>query len=298
MDKIKRYFNILRIKHYIKNLLVVLPLFFNGQLCNMEELLKAIKGMLVFCCICSVVYIENDIFDLERDRMHPEKKERAIASGAVSVAEARVCAAVLLLIAVVMLFGMKATIYAVSLCGLYLVINLFYSCYGKHMPILDVAILSAGYPIRILFGGSITGTPVSSWLFLTTLCISLYFAFGKRWGELRMHQLQERDKSLNHSGSGGYGTRPILEQYHEEYLYSHMYLNLGLGIVFYSLWAIEKSQAFVYTVPFVILICMLYNFTMYKSGNGDPVNTVFSSLPILITGCVYMLFLFVMLYIR
>lgn len=298
MDKIKNYYNMLRIKHYIKNVLILFPLFFNGQLLNFGELMKAVRGMLVFCCICSVVYIENDIFDLERDRMHPEKKKRAIASGAVSVAEAKVCAAVLLLMAVVILLGMNVSLYAVSLCVIYLAVNLFYSCYGKHMPILDVAILSAGYPIRILFGGSITGTSVSSWLFLTTLCISLYLAFGKRWGELRMHQLQAGDKSLNHDGSGGYGTRPILELYNEEYLYSHMYLNLGLGIVFYSLWAIEKSQMFVYSVPFVILICMLYNFTIYKSGNGDPINTVFSSLPLLITGGIYMLFLFVVLYIK
>ena len=267
----KEYLKLVRVRHYVKNLLVLFPCFFAGEMGNLGLLLKNLYAFITLCLSSSFIYIMNDIRDRERDKLHPVKKERPIASGRIPVRKAVATEVALFLgISGMLLLGGMG-VAAIGCCCAYVFINLLYSFWGKDIPVIDVAFLGSGYLIRVLFGGYVSGIPVSSWLFLTVVCISFYLGLGKRYGEL----MQGREGSIGRENGRG-ATRLVLEKYTTPYLEGQMYLCLGLGIVFYSLWAIERMTALIYTVPVVILICMKYNLLVAHT-DGDPVDTVYSS---------------------
>ena len=254
----KKYLACLRIPHYLKNLIVFLPLFFNKSICNGGLLLKTLGGFVVFCCLSSSIYIINDINDIDYDRLHEKKKNRSIASGEVEVRKAIVLAISLVVSGFLVCFLIRTSWVDLIWPMLYFVINVIYSMGGKHIPIFDISILSAGYPIRLIYGGEICGISISRWLFLTVICISLFLGIGKRRGE------------YNREGNI---TRPVLEKYNQSWLDGELYMTLGLGIMFYSLWAVEKSINLVYTVPIVLVISMYYSFIITNKNDGDPINT-------------------------
>ena len=287
MKKLKACFRLMRCTHYIKNVLVFLPLFFSGRIYDTSLLSVAILGFLAFCSLSSVVYIFNDIQDADRDRLHPKKKYRPIPSGDLSISQAVSLAILLLVMALFFMYQIEASPSALFCCGLYLGINLVYSCGGKHIPVLDVVLLGAGYPLRVHFGGDICRIAISSWLFLTVLCLSFYLGLGKRRGEyVKLKDVIEGQET----------TRPVLEKYTLSYLDGEMYLCLGLGLVFYSLWALEKSYELVYTVPIVLIVCMQYNLLLATSADGDPVDMLFSSKMLMLLGVVYVVVLGMLVY--
>lgn len=267
----KKYLRMMRVHHYIKNILILFPLFFAGEMGNCELLLKNMYAFLAFCMANSFVYIMNDIKDRERDRIHPVKRERPIASGEISVRKAVIMELILFAGMAGVLIAGEMNVFAAGCCYIYLFINFLYSFGGKNIPVFDIALLGAGYLIRVLFGGYVSDIQVSSWLFLTVMCVSFYLGLGKRHGEL----IKTRGGVSDENESSG-TTRLVLEKYTVSYLEGHMYLCLGLGIVFYSLWAIERLTALTYTVPLVVVICMKYNLLMIQT-DGDPINTIYSS---------------------
>jgi 4-hydroxybenzoate polyprenyltransferase len=147
---------------------------------------------------------------------------------------------------------------------------------------MDVTILSLGYPIRLLFGGMITDIEISSLLFLTVFCLSLYFSLGKRYGEMSKNSSE---------------TREVLRSYSGSYLSHFMFLCMGLGIVFYSMWTIENSHSLlIYSVPFVLIICMKYHMLIEKT-DGDPVNSFLSDKHLIILVALYVAFVSAILYL-
>ena len=203
----KEYIRLLRPKHSIKNLLVLFPLVFSGRLLETELLFRALCAVLAFCIVASLVYILNDIRDVERDRQHPTKCRRPIASGAVPVSHAAAEGAVLCLV-LVFLFWVGRFPWKSGLClGLYFIINLGYSFGLKNVPILDIAILVSGFLLRVLFGSEVTGIATSGWLYLTVTSVSFYMGLSKRRGELRT------------AGGGG---RKVLAYYSDSFLTQNM----------------------------------------------------------------------------
>lgn len=283
----KQMIKLLRCKHYIKNLLIFFPLFFSGKFLEIPLLVQGVGGFIIFSCITSVVYIINDIQDIEKDRLHPVKKNRPLVTGEISVTQAIAMAGALLLICVGLWIIMELPVSAVFIAAIYMAMNFVYSFGGKNIPVLDLLILALGFPLRVLFGGYITRIEISSWLFLTVLCVSLYLGLGKRRGELKRIEQSGKTKTL---------TRPVLEKYNMTYLTGEMYLYLGLGLVFYSMWALEKAQQLVYTVPLVIAIAMRYNLLVATSSDGDPVETILSDMGLLGLAVVYAGVMFFVLY--
>lgn len=176
---------LLRVKHWLKNVLVFFPLLFSRQMLSPELVENAIWAFLAFCFISSSVYIFNDLKDLEKDRLHPEKCHRPIASGVIS---SNTAIAIMLF-----LVGLSVTANAIASSGAilpwllllgYFLLNLFYSCGLKRIALVDLAILSTGFIVRVYYGGAVCCIEVSPWLFLTVLSLSVYFALGKRRGEL------------------------------------------------------------------------------------------------------------------
>ncbi len=267
----KKYINLLRIKHYIKNALIFLPIMFGKQLFNVAILPDMLWGLVSFCAVSSAVYIFNDLCDAENDKKHPIKCRRPVASGAVTKKTAVAMIVVLLIVcAFANYFACGINIPPWLMLSVYLIQNVLYSIKLKQVPILDIAILASGFLIRVFYGSSISGRPVSNWLYLTVIAVSFYLGLGKRRNEL---ELQEESE-----------TRPVLKYYSYNFLDKNMYICSALTVVFYSLWSVDSltveffgSNAMVWTVPVIILICMTYSFAIEKSKADDPVDVLFSN---------------------
>jgi len=289
MRKIKSIIKLMRVHHYIKNLFLFVPLFFSGQLLDWPMVGKTLLGFCAFCLACSAVYTFNDIMDVESDRKHSVKCKRPIASGAVSVKSAAALAAVLLVLsmAVQVLAGMEAVSSWIYL-GAYLVMNLAYSGRLKHIPLLDVAILAAGFLLRLAYGAALTGIALSDWLFLTVLTVSFYLGLGKRMGEL----LREKDE-----------TRQVMKSYNRGFLEKGMTMCLTLAIAFYSLWAAEggktgeRTPGLIWTVPLVVLIALKYNMNLEGDSDGDPVEVILKDKVLCVLALLLAASVFVLLYI-
>ena len=262
----KNIIRLLRIKHYIKNILVFVPLVFMGNNIEFSSLAASFLGFVSFCLICSCIYIVNDAKDIEKDRLHPTKKNRPMASGAVSVKLGIFFAVLCFIISC----GIVAYLIIFKNVGkasivwflLYFVLNLLYSFGLKNIPIIDIIILRSGFLIRILFGAVIANTFVSSWLYLTVMSGAFYFALGKR-----------RNEILKTSSSGQ--TRKVLAVYTHNFLDKFMYVSLAMANVFYALWAKEYPKKYmIFTVPLVVVICMQYSLDVEGDSDGDPVEVV------------------------
>ena len=286
-----KYIRLLRVHHYIKNLLVMAALVFSGQLLDTGKLISGLIGVCAFCFASSFVYILNDIKDRDKDRLHPKKKNRPIASGAVSVKSAYVVAFICLAI-VCGLSILVFSYFSFALILLYILINFGYSSGLKNIPLVDVMILVAGFLIRVVYGAIITDIPVSNWLYLTVISLSFFLAFGKRRNEF---------KQLGASA----GTRESLKGYSVEFLDKSMYMCLTLANVFYALWSVGDSTAehyhsnlIVFTVPVVLLITLKYSLNIEKeTSDGDPVDVLLHDKLLIVLCLLYAGFMMFVLYV-
>lgn len=285
----KYYLKLMRVHHYIKNLLVFAALACSGQLFNFEKLTSGIVAFIALCMVSSVVYIINDIQDKEKDCKHPTKCKRPIAAGIVSVKSAWGLAIILLIIAMAcnwFAFDMISTL----LLTLYLVLNLAYSFGLKNIPIVDVTILVAGFLIRILYGAFVTKITISNWLYLTVIALAFYFALGKRRNEWK--QISDGE------------TRQVLKLYPVNFLDKNMGMCLTLANVFYALWSMDektmsfyKNEYLIFTVPMILLITMKYSLDIEGESDGDPVEVLLHD-KVLLTLCIlYLAVMFMILYL-
>ncbi len=288
MKKIFNYIKLMRVHHYIKNILIFMPILFSKNILNLELLVKAILGMIAFSLMASIVYIINDIMDVEADRKHETKKFRPIASGVVSIKEAMILAVILLILSVLINIFIRANILACVIFYGYLIMNILYSIKLKHIPIIDIVILAFGFLFRVLYGSAITGIEISNWLYLTILAFSFYMGLGKRRNEY---------KKMGKNG------RKVLKYYNESFLNSNMYMCVSLGIVFYSLWCIDISSKFnsfiniIWTVPFLMVICMKYSLNIEGDSLGDPVDVLLNDKILLAMSVIYAIIMFTIIYV-
>lgn len=263
---------LLRIKHWIKNLLVLFPILFAQEAMDVDLLLVAIAGFFAFCFASSAIYVLNDLSDVESDRSHPTKKDRPLASGKVNKAAAIVVAVILLVASLVLTWLFAIQVVASMSCIVaYLILNILYSRGLKHVAVVDIAILSIGFVLRILYGGAVCDIPISAWLFLTTLALAIYLGLGKRLGELSRH---------------GSVSRESLKEYTPEFLKRNMDIFMVCGLVFYSLWAIGRvdsldlgyslsSTLIIMSVPIAMFVLLRYNHSIARGdSDADPVNVI------------------------
>lgn len=289
MEKLKNYLKLIRIKHYLKNFLVFAPLLFSGNLFEVTLLLKTLLSFIAFSFTASVVYIINDIRDVEKDKLHPIKKERPIASGKVSKKEGIILAILLFIISIFINWNISTSPISFIILLSYLLMNIAYSFGLKNLPIIDILILSIGFLLRVFYGAVILNLNVSNWLYLTILSISFYLGLGKRRNEI--------DKSKN--------SRKVLEHYNRNFLDKNMYMCLALTIIFYSLWCVDPINSLrfgdlnylLFTVPIVMIICMKYSLNIEGDSFGDPVDVVFSDKTMLALIIIYGLCILLLLYI-
>lgn len=287
-DKLIDYFKLIRIKHYIKNILIFVPLFFCGLYTDINKVLICLVGFLTFSFSASIVYVLNDINDKEKDKLHETKKNRPIASGRVSLKEGYILIAILILLVILLsyiLINMKANAYALPLILLYIFLNILYSKKLKNVVLIDVVILVLGFLIRLFFGALLINTYVSNWLYLTVMAGAFYMGFGKRRNEII--------KSKN-------DTREVLKYYNKQFLDKSMYVCLALTIVFYSMWTVDENvllkahaEYLIWTVPLVMIILFQYSLAVEKDSFGDPVEVILNDKSMIVTIIIYILILLI-----
>lgn len=285
----RQYLALMRVHHYMKNLLVFAALVASGQLFDPAKLSAGALGFLAFCATASAIYIINDIRDCEKDRLHPTKCKRPIASGAVAISRAMILALALVVVAVLCNLPVLQPL-ALLLLASYFVLNLAYSFGLKNVPIVDIAILAAGFVIRVIYGALLTDITISNWLYLAVFALSFYMALGKRRGE------------LVNVGDGP--TRAVLKAYPLDFLNRGMTMCLTLANVFYALWSMDQVTTSVYhnrylifTVPIVLLITLKYSLTIEGTSDGDPVEVLLHDKALLMLVLVYLLAMFGILYL-
>lgn len=288
----KKYFKLLRISHWTKNALILLPVIFSGNLFNLKLFGTSLLGVLTFSVLSSIIYINNDIEDIEKDKKHPKKKFRPLPSGEISIKQANVIKYILLLIVILLtslLVYISKNIYAPIILLAYFIINIAYSKGLKNIAIIDVVILVSGFLLRVLFGSIITGIEISNWLYLMVMSASFYLGFGKRRNEIIKN---------------GKKAREVLKSYNKEFLDKNMYSCLTLSIVSYSMWATDSNviarvgnNLLIWTIPLIMIIFMLYSLEIEQDSLGDPVDVIINNKKILAMIFIYGLAMFSILYV-
>lgn len=279
--------------HYGKNLLVLVPLFFSGQLLAAPQKLRmTLAGFVSMCLIASCVYAINDCADAKTDRHHSGKQLRPVASGRVKPAQALILAAILAAAAAAILSLAGAPLAAMALLACYVAMNVGYSVLGlKDIPVCDVTIIAFGFVLRVLYGALLSQTPASGWLLLTVMAGSYYMALGKRRNELQRAQAQ--------------AARPVLGRYTQSFLSRNMYMFLTLVIVFYALWSVDAQTVARYghpytvlSVPMVVLLSMHYSLDVERDADGDPIEVILHDKKLICLGIAYVGLMLLLIYAK
>ncbi len=289
MSMLKALLKTMRLRQWTKNGFVFFALIFDKQLFLREPFLRTLAGFFLFCLISSAVYLINDIADVEADRQHPEKKHRPIASGKLPVGAAWGAALALALISLSLGY-LLAPLFSVYLAA-YLMINIIYSRWLKHVPILDVLFVSAGFVLRVGAGVTlITVERFSPWLYVITTLFSLYLGFGKRRAEM----------SLLEQGAGSH--RKVLDGYTLPLLDQFITIVSGMTIVTYALYTffaenLPANHSMMLTIPFVVYGIFRY-LQLIQTGHaaGAPDEVALKDRPLQITVALWMLTVLVIFY--
>jgi 4-hydroxybenzoate polyprenyltransferase len=284
------YLALLRPKQWVKNLFVFSPLFFAGQFTEGHKLLLLALGMLAFNCIASGIYVLNDYRDIQVDRLHPEKCQRPFASGAIPPSQAFWLLSVCLMLGMILALMVQTTF--VVFLALYVVLNLGYSFGLKHVPILDLCIISSGFVLRVLSGGVIAHVPVSQWLVVMIFLLSLFLGLAKRRDDLVMHAAFGRD------------IRQVIKYYNQDFLNACIIMVSGIIIVAYLMYTLSPpvmerlgSSHLYYTSLFVIAGIMRYLQLIYVANDaGSPTEVVYKDRVIQLTILLWILSFFVIIY--
>ena len=286
---IKALFKTMRPKQWTKNVLIFAALVFDRQLFHLDPFIRTLGGFFLLCLASSTIYLINDIADIEQDRQHPTKKNRPLASGALSVRVAAIAALILGVFSILASFYLGSNFGMILL--LYLVINLFYSFWLKQIPIIDVLLVASGFVLRVASGVSlIVVERFSPWLYVCTTLLALFVSFGKRRAEITLLA----DKANSH--------RKVLDGYTLALLDQLIVIVSATTIMAYSLYTfsaenLPDNHVMMLTIPFVIYGIFRYLYLIQvENAGGAPDELILSDIPLLLTlvlwGCLSILFMY------
>ena len=265
---IKSYLTLLRTHQYIKNIFILLPIFFGGKFNDLNLLLKNFFIFISFCFIASSVYILNDYHDINEDKRHPQKKYRPLAAGVISKKSAIILFATLLFFGLIIAYFVEPkTLYFISF---YFILNIFYSFIFKHIAIVDIFCISIGFVLRLHIGSAATGVSLSMWIIIITFLLALFLALAKRRDDVLL--------DLRHSLK----TRRVIDGYNLEFLNGAMMIMASVIIVSYIMYTVSpevlkktgKMNTYM-TVVWVILGVLRYlQITFVENDSGSPTMIV------------------------
>lgn len=268
---VKDIARVIRPQQWIKNVFVLVPLFFGGSLLDTTDIIAAVTAAMAFCFISSSIYCLNDIIDVEDDRRHPTKCHRPIAAGKISVAQAYVMMALM----VALSFGSVALLggYALGVgvvVGLYMLMNVAYCFVLKRYAILDVCTIAFGFVLRLFAGGIATGIGLSNWIVLMTFLLTLFLSFAKRRDDvLKMNQT-------------GHAPRKNTSRYNLDFINQAITITATVTLVCYVMYTVSPEveqrigTRYLYlTTVFVIIGILRYlQLTLVDNKSGDPTKAM------------------------
>ncbi len=290
---LKEYFKLFRIPQWIKNFFVFVPLIFSQNLLKSNYLLITLFAFLIFSLASSLVYIVNDIVDIEADKAHPQKKNRPLASGKINIKSALTSAIILAMIIIFSLFFFN--LHFAYTVAAYFLLNIFYSFVLKQIVLLDIFSIAAGFMLRVLAGAYVINVEISSWLILTTMFISLFLGIMKRRTEL---VLSENDNVAV--------TRKVLVHYSKEFTDQMATVAAAAVIICYALYTVATrtvtvfgTENLIYTTPFVVFGIFRYMFLVYMNKQGENTTEVLiKDLPMILNIILYVLVTTFIIYLK
>ncbi len=269
-DMMKTLIKAMRPKQWAKNMIIFGPLVFSLNLFDFHKLLLALGAFVAFCAISGSVYLLNDLVDIERDRAHPTKKHRPLASGALPVPIAQMGIAFFSLGSLFLSYLLDTGLFWVVL--IYAANNLLYSFYTKHIVLLDIGAIAFGFVLRVLGGTAVLDVHPSPWLIMCTILLAAFLGFAKRRHELVL--LQEEQASH----------RKVLIEYSEHLLDQMIMIVSASTVMSYALYTMSPqtvahfgTTALIYTVPFVLYGIFRYLYLVHqKQEGGSPTNILFT----------------------
>lgn len=279
----KKYLELMRIKHWIKNIFIFIPIVFSRRIFEFDFFLDGLKTFILFSIGSSLIYIINDICDVEKDKKHPRKCKRVLASGVITIKRAIIFNFFLLIVFIIICCSVKKEVIIVVL--LYIIMNIFYSIILKNISIVDVFIIAFGFILRVVAGGIAVEVYLSKWLILTIFSLALFLGFGKRKNEMLNKNFLEQ--------------RKVLKSYNIDSLDRFLSIFSTMFLVFYCLYSFEEIIPYFYlTIPFVIYGVLKYNLLLAKENiEGDPTEILLNDMGIRITCLIYIILSLVLLYL-
>lgn len=262
----------MRPKQWVKSLFIFTALIFDQKLLDQSAFLHTLAGAILFSLIASAVYIINDIVDIEADQNHSKKKLRPIASGKLPISTAWAAGIGLILISLPLAYILSSAFSGI--CALYLILNLFYSSWLKHVPLIDVLILASFYVLRVTAGVTLIEVErFSPWLYVVTSLFALFIGLGKRRAELVL-QIKYSSES-----------RPVLDGYSIELLDQLINIVSGTTIITYSLYTfsaenLPENHSMMITIPFVLYGIFRYLYLIQIGEGGAPEDIALSDRPL------------------
>lgn len=288
---IRNLFRLLRVQQWLKNGVVLAGLIFAGEAHILSKAIIAFEALIAFCFLSSSVYVLNDIIDRERDRLHPLKKSRPIASGEISVSSAIIIGLILVIagLAISVMINKAFLIIVIS----YLILNILYTFILKNVVILDVMAIAAGFVLRAAAGAAAIEVEISGWLLITTFVLALFLGLGKR-----RHELIYLEKEAG-------AHRKILEKYSTYLLDQLIGVVTASTVITYLFYTLSPEVSaklgthylFV-TVPFVIYGIFRYLYLVHKEEKGgSPTRLLFTDRPLLLDVLLWLASIILILYI-
>jgi len=268
MATLSTYIKLARPNHYAKNGFVWIPLFFGHKLHDFQAVIHTFWAFFAFCLTASVVYVLNDLLDVQEDRLHPVKKLRPIASGAITAKQATRFLLTFLVLAITVSFIFLSNNLLFILMA-YLFLNLSYSLSLKHIAVIDVVCIATGFVLRVFAGGIAAEVPVSHWLVIMVFLLSIFLALAKRRDDLVLN------------AQGHNNTRRSLHKYNLDFVSHSMVAMTSITIVSYILYTVSPevvskhgtNQLYLTTFWVVIgfLRYMQITFVQHKSGSPTTI---------------------------
>ncbi len=266
----KNIISLLRPQQWIKNLFILIPLFFSGNLMNIEMLQHVLITTLAFCIASSSIYCLNDIIDCDSDKLHPIKKQRPIASGKISKGAGLLISLSLLICSFGIIFIFDETLSAWIYLITYLILNIAYCIYLKHQTLIDVFIIALGFVLRVITGGTVANIWISHWLILTTFLLALFLAIAKRRDDVVIFE------------KTGESIRKSTIFYNLSFLNTCITIIATITIICYIMYTISPEVVsrfncnYVYITSFFVLLGILryIQLTIVGEKSGSPTNVL------------------------
>lgn len=280
----------MRPRQWTKNLVIFAGLIFSQNFFSLPKFCLVFIAAIIFCLAASSIYLVNDIFDIDFDKRHPHKRHRPIASGNLSIDTALLIATTLFIWSALASFFLNRNFF--FLLGIYVTIEILYSIYFKHTVILDIFCIAAGFFLRVMAGALVISVPISSWLLICTIFISLFLALAKRRSEMVFMEEGAKDY------------RRVLSEYSLPFIDQMITIVSASTVLSYVLYTSSAETIAKFhtrnlecSIPFVVYGIFRYLYLVYQKKEGSsPERVLFSDKPLLFNTILYFIVIMVIIY--